>query len=276
MAAADAMVAEKISFTDGSVMDVMRNEQMTDGDWAETKRYLEQNPEEAKAMEEYNSNPQKLRKELLMRCISEAWQKQIDEGDDEFSKKIKSIEEDPDFEALFADIKSYNTEATSVYYDDPNLMMKVSKKMGGVPREAKIQLDKIRKTPMTLQEACKFGDITQVQKYLAETEKDKSLRDVDAKDQKGITCLGYAIGANRLAIVKLLLENQADPTKVDSAGNSGLHYAASYGRKDMVDFLVGKGVDMNQSNTKGMTPLQCATKNKQAGTIDLLKTKGAK
>jgi hypothetical protein len=273
---AEAMVAESIKFTDGTALEVMRNEGMTEGDWAETKRYLESNPDEVKALEEYNTNPQKLRKELLMRCISEAWQKQIDEGDDDFSKKIKAIEEDPDFEALFADIKSYNSEAVSVYYNDADLMMKVSKKMGGVPREAKVQLDKIRKTPMTLQEACKFGDLGAVQKYLAETESNKSLRDIDAKDQKGITCLGYAIGANRMPIAKLLMENGADATKVDNGGNTGLHYAASYGRKDMVDFLVGKGLDMNQTNAKGMTPLKCAMTNKQAGTIDLLKTKGAK
>jgi len=44
----------------------------------------------------------------------------------------------------------------------------------------------------------------------------------------------------------------------------------------MVDFLLGQGVDMNKPNGAGLTPLQCATKNKQAGTIDMLKSKGAK
>merc|ERR1712060_675354 len=124
-----------------------------------------------------NSNPFKLRKELLMRAISEAWQRQIDDGDDDFSKKIKAIEEDPEFEALFADIKSYNAEAVRSLYDDDELMMKVSKKMGGVPRDAKAQLDRIRKTPMTLQEACKFGDIKAVQNYLSETATNASSRD---------------------------------------------------------------------------------------------------
>jgi len=141
------MVPEKVTFSDGTGMEIMRTESMTEGDWADTSRFLEANPEEARAMEEYNSNPQKLRKELLMRCISESWQKALDEGDDEFSKKIKGIEEDPEFETLFADIKSFNAEAVSVYYDDADLMMKVSKKMGGGPRDAKVQLDQIRKTP---------------------------------------------------------------------------------------------------------------------------------
>merc|ERR1712039_538419 len=108
-----------------------------EGQWLETRQYLETNPEEARALEEYNTNPTKIRKELIMRAISEAWQRQIDEGDDEFSRKIKAIEEDPDFEALFADIKGYNAEAVRLLYDDDDLMMRVSKKMGGVPRDAK-------------------------------------------------------------------------------------------------------------------------------------------
>merc|ERR1712039_594153 len=247
-----------------------------EGQWLETRQYLETNPEEARALEEYNTNPTKIRKELLMRAISEAWQRQIDEGDDEFSRKVKGIEEDPEFEAMFAEIKAYNSEQVKEYYENDELMMKVSKKMGGVPRDAKQGLDKIRKTPITLQEACKFGDIKAVQQYLSETANDQSLRDIDAKDQRGITCLGYAIGANRMAIAKLLIQEKADPKMVDLAGNTGLHYAACYGRKDMLDYLVGEGLDVNVTNAAGQTPLQVAMKNKQAGTIDILKTKGAK
>merc|ERR1712207_141227 len=53
---------------------------------------------------------------------------------------------------------------------------------------------------------------------------------LDGQDHKGITALGYAIGANKIAVVKLLLDNRANPFAVDSSGNSGLHYAAGYGR----------------------------------------------
>ena len=51
--------------------------------------------------------------------------------------------------------------------------------------------------------------------------------------------MGYAIGANRIAVVKLLLDSRANPYAVDSSGNSGLHYAAGYGRKELLESLEG-------------------------------------
>ena len=61
---------------------------------------------------------------------------------------------------------------------------------------------------------------------------------LDAQDVKGITALGYAIGGNRIAVVKLLLDSRANPYAVDSSGNSGLHYAAGYGRKELLEYLL--------------------------------------
>ena len=52
--------------------------------------------------------------------------------------------------------------------------------------------------------------------------------------------MGYAIGANRIAVVKLLLDNRANPYAVDSSGNSGLHYAAGYGRKELLESPGGR------------------------------------
>eukprot|EP00913_Durusdinium_trenchii_P036040 g33722.t1 len=49
-------------------------------------------------------------------------------------------------------------------------MQKISNKMGGVPSQALRNAERIRKTPLTLQEACKFGDLRAVQRYLSETE----------------------------------------------------------------------------------------------------------
>merc|ERR1712032_680478 len=98
--------------------------------------------------------------------------------------------------------------------------------------------------------------------------------DPEAKDSKGITCLGYAIGANRGAIVKLLLDKKADPVAVDSNGCSGLHYASAYGRKEMLEYLLKSGLQVNKKNTQGQTPLELATKNKQASSVELLKAKG--
>jgi len=80
---------------------------------------------------------------------------------------------------------------------------------------------------------------------------------------RGITALGYAIGANRLDIVKLLIEKKADPKACDTNGNTGIHFAAGYGRKDIIDYLVKAGVSKTQANNDGKTPADFAAKNNQ-------------
>lgn len=196
----------------------------------------------------------------------------MDDDSDEFSRKIKALEEDPEFAAMFADLKAYRWDDVNRHLDSSDLMMKVSRRMGGVPRDAKQKADRIRKTPIALQEACKFGDIKALQNYLSETE--GMSRDIDAKDHKGITCLGYAVGANRLNVTKLLIESKADATKVDSQGNTALHYAAAYGRKDMADYLLSAGLQVNARNHVGLTPLAVASRNKQKVAITFLTEKG--
>merc|ERR1712125_20380 len=136
-------------------------------------------------------------------------------------------------------------------------MLKFSKAMGGVPEELKPALKKIDETPMTLHEAAKMGDLKAVQDYL------EKKRPLDAQDQKGITPLGYAVGGNRIAVVKLLLDSRANPFSVDSSGTSGLHYAAGYGRKELVEYLLKVGASATQTNAQGQTPMSVATTNKQ-------------
>merc|ERR1719199_1333487 len=154
------------------------------------------------------------------------------------------------------------------YYQDEELMLKVSRKMGGLPQELKPALEKIEQTPLNLHEAAKNGDLKAVNEYL------NKKQPLDAQDHKGITPLGYAIGSNRIAVVKLLLDNRANPFAVDSNGNSGLHYAAGYGRKELIEYLLKVGGNVNQPNAQGQTPLTVATTNRQQVVIDLLKAKG--
>merc|ERR1712113_231870 len=116
-----------------------------------------------------------------------------------------------------------------------------------------------------------MGNISAVQEYLKAT----GGLDIEEKDAKGITCLGYAVGANRIAIVKMLLDAKADPYHCDSSGGTALHYAGAYGRKELTEFLIKAGHPVNPANTLGKTPLALATQNKMKETIELLKTKGA-
>merc|ERR1712232_806788 len=124
--------------------------------------------------------------------------------------------------------------------------------------------------PLNLHEAAKNGDLKSVNEYLAKKQP------LDGQDQKGITPLGYAIGANRIAVVKLLLDNRANAYAVDATGNSGLHYAAGYGRKELLEYLLKTGVTVNLSNSKGQTPLAVATMNRQTACMQLLQAQGAR
>merc|ERR1719277_2948669 len=151
---------------------------------------------------------------------------------------------------------------------DEELMLKVSQKMGGMPQELQAQMQKLDDTPLNVHEAAKMGDLKAVQEYMAKGQP------LDAQDQRGITPLGYAIGANKIAVVKMLLDKRANPFAVDATGNCGLHYAAGYGRKELLEYLIKTGSSVNQTNAKGQTPLAVATMNKQAESIELLQQHG--
>merc|ERR1719453_2971229 len=154
------------------------------------------------------------------------------------------------------------------YYQDEELMLKISQKMGGLPQELNATIKKLEDTPLSIHEAAKMGDLKAVQEYMAKGQP------LDAQDQKGITPLGYAIGANRIAVVKLLLDKRANPFAVDATGNCGLHYAAGYGRKELLEYLMKTGASVNQTNAKGQTPLAVTTMNKQAAAMELLQQHG--
>merc|ERR1711948_18262 len=138
--------------------------------------------------------------------------------------------------------------------------------MGGIPEDVKENLASIQKTPVTIHDACKLGDLKTVEAFFAQS----GSWDVDEKDAKGITCLGYAVGANRPQVIKVLLDKKADPAAVDTAGNSALHYAAAYGRTELVKHFA-KTLKKDAMNTAGQTALALATKNKMTAAMDILK-----
>merc|ERR1719373_104740 len=242
---------------------------IADATWAEVKQYVEGNPDTAKALQKFAKNPEAMRGWLQTQAIAEHYNTKLTNGDAPVQDRIKALEHDPELAPVLEDIKKNGLEAAMKHLQDEELMMKFSQKMGGVPQELQSTLKRIDDTPLTLHEAAKNGDLKVVQEYL---ERKKPL---DSQDHKGITPLGYAIGANRIAVVKLLLDNRANPFAVDASGNSGLHFAAGYGRKELCEYLLKVGTSVTQTNSKGQTPLSVATQNKQADTIAVLKAHGA-
>lgn len=264
-----AAQTENLRLSDGTSMDLARVPGIDDGTWDEVKTYLTGNPDIAKSLQNFSKNPEAMRGWLQTQAIAEHYNTKLQNGEAPVQDRLKSMEHDPELSKVFEDIKKNGLEAAMKYYQDEELMLKISQKMGGLPQELNATIKKIEDTPLSIHEAAKMGDLKAIQEYL---DKQKPL---DAQDLKGITPLGYAIGANRIAVVKLLLDKRANPFAVDAAGNCGLHYAAGYGRKELCEYMLKTGSNVNQTNAQGQTPLAVATANRQEATMQLLQAQGA-
>jgi len=264
-----AKATETLNIADGTTMEISRLPEIDDQTWAEVRQYVESNPETAKTLQNFSKNPEAMRGWLQTQAIAEHYNTKLASGDAPVQERVKSLEQDPELSAVFEDIKKNGLEAAMKYYQDEELMLKISQKMGGLPSDLQPVLQKIEETPLTLHEAAKNGDLKSVEEYL------NKKKPLDSQDHKGITPLGYAIGANRIAVVKKLLDNRANPYAVDSSGNSGMHYAAGYGRKELLEYLLKVGGSVNQPNAQGHTPLMVATQNRQEATQQILKAHGA-
>jgi len=260
---------ESLNLSDGSTMDLARVPGVDDATWAEVKTYLEGNPDMARNLQKFAKNPEAMRGWLQTQAIAEHYHTQLEAGDAPVQERVKALEQDPELASVFEDIKKNGMQAMMKYYQDEDLMLKISQKMGGLPQELQATMQKIVDAPLNIHEAAKSGDLKAMNEYLGKQQP------LDAQDAKGITPLGYAIGANRIAGVKLLLDNRANLFAVDATGNSGLHYASGYGRRELVEYLMKTGASVNQTNSQGQTPMSVATMNKHTAVIELLKSKGA-
>jgi ankyrin repeat protein len=63
------------------------------------------------------------------------------------------------------------------------------------------------------------------------------------------------------AVVRLLLEHEANVDGKDDRGNTPLHYACKNGRTAMARWLVENGASIHFQNDEGFTPLHYACDN---------------
>lgn len=79
---------------------------------------------------------------------------------------------------------------------------------------------------------------------------------INAADKFRMTSLMYAICANNLDIVKLLLEANSSTIDIqDSSGRTALHFAVEYGSEVITEMLLQNGGNPNIQNHQGFTPL---------------------
>merc|ERR1719171_2706793 len=156
------------------------------------------------------------------------------------------------------------------YLQNEDIMRKVSQKLGGINPEMMKQLTAINESSVSLHDAAKRGDLQRLQEYLQDG------KDVNARDFKGVTALGYAVGHDQLSAVKVLIDAKANLDDVDSVGNSAVHFAAGYGRVKVLEHLLARGASASKVNQMGMTALAAAQQNNHAAVIGILQRHGAK
>jgi len=271
----------KINFGDGSTVELTRNEGVPDAIWNDVVKFVKENQKAVK------KNPQivKLLSEhpeqvpMLMSFTNDAdsiknfLQSQVlaasVSGDDQ-QEKMKQLEQDPELKPMFDDIKQNGPDVVMKYLGDENLMRKISQKLGGINPEMLKQLTAIHDSSVSLHDAARRGDLQRMQEFL------KDGKDVNSKDFKGVTPLGYAVGHDQLSVVKVLIDAKANVNDVDSAGNSAVHFAAGYGRVKVLEHLLARGGNVSKVNQMGLTPLGAAKQNNQQQAVAILQRHGAK
>merc|ERR1711998_213138 len=132
------------------------------------------------------------------------------------------------------------------------------------------QLTAIKDSSVSLHDAARRGDLQRLQEFLQDG------KNVNTKDFKGVTPLGYAVGHDQLSMVKVLIDANANLNEIDSAGNSAFHFAAGYGRVKVLEHLLARGADASKVNQMGLTPLGAVQQNNQQQAAAILQRHGAK
>merc|ERR1719502_1520104 len=183
---------------------------------------------------------------------------------------MQQLQEDPELKPMFEDIKKNGQDVLMKYLGDEGLMRKFSQKLGGINPEMMKQLQTIQNSTVSMHDAARRGDLQRLQEFLQDG------KNVNAKDFKGVTPLGYAVGHDQLSVVKVLIDAKANLNEVDGAGNSAVHFAAGYGRGKVLEHLLARGANASKVNKMGLTPLGAAQQNNQQEAVAILQRHGAK
>jgi len=271
----------KINFGDGSTVEMTRNEGVPDAIWNDVVKFVKENQKAVKKNPQIvkllSDHPEQV--PMLMNFTNDAdsiknfLQSQVlaaSVSQDGQQEKMKQLEQDPELKPMFDDIKQNGPDVVMKYLGDENLMRKISQKLGGINPEMLKQLTAIRDSSVSLHDAARRGDLQRLQEFLQDG------KDVNSKDFKGVTPLGYAVGHDQLSVVKVLIDAKANLNDVDSAGNSAVHFAAGYGRVKVLEHLLARGANASKVNKMGLTPVGAAQQNNQQQAVAILQRHGAK
>uniref|UniRef100_A0A8B9S676 Ankyrin 1 n=1 Tax=Apteryx owenii TaxID=8824 RepID=A0A8B9S676_APTOW len=91
----------------------------------------------------------------------------------------------------------------------------------------------------------------------------------------GATPLHCAARIGHTSMVKLLLENSANPNLATTKGFTPLHVAAKYGKVDVAELLLARDANPNAAGKNGLTPLHVAVHHNNLEIVKLLLPKGS-
>lgn len=107
----------------------------------------------------------------------------------------------------------------------------------------------------------------------------KSRADVNVKNKEGLTPVWTAVLNNNFLAVKILETNGADLTVLDERTQTTLLHAAAWKlNKEIIEFLIERGLDVNARDDQGKTPLWYTEEYKEIAeeVVAVLKKHGGK
>lgn len=197
--------------------------------------------------------------------------------------KMDELKNDPELAAIMAEIETGGPAAMVKYWNDPSVLAKLGRAMGGDGALAALgggmggygALTEVGETDgeeededeeeLTLHSAASTGD----HESLAVLLKQPGVA-VNAADGEGRTALHFACGYGELQCVEALLDARAEVDAVDKNANTALHYAAGYGKVEVVRLLVDAGASVVLKNADGKSPLDVARLNSQEDVLACL------
>ncbi|KAL6769220.1 hypothetical protein ACKKBF_B17950 [Auxenochlorella protothecoides x Auxenochlorella symbiontica] len=175
----------------------------------------------------------------------------------QFIARMAELKEDPDLKPLFEEIKKEGMSGLMKYMNDPVLLSKVGQKLGdlgagGPAPVAGATAPPAEEAPIrNILDACKAGDLEAVEDYAA-------VGKGRLQDEEGRCALHYAAAFGRPEVVGLLLEGPDAAFLLacpDGQGMTPIHYAAGYGHPDILAALLEAGGDAGARTGDGRSAL---------------------
>lgn len=151
---------------------------------------------------------------------------------------------------VFSSISNAQTKTISVFDIARNGTLEQLKEIYKFDANAIDSVSKEGYSPLTL--ACYYNN-NEVAKYLVE-----HVKDIDSKSGYGTPLMAATVKQNT-ALVKLLLEKNANPNKTDVNGSTALHFSVIFNYEDIVKLLVNAKANTTLKDNRGKSPLDYAT-----------------